>query len=263
MNLIRTSPLLIAIGMLAGCATRAPQPSPDPAAQAVDDIISKYAASATTSLRNLSEIEGTSKITVPPPAPAPAPVAAAPFIAHAAAPVTREGAPQPQVWVVPQYIPYPTAAAPAAAPAPVASPAPVAQQSAAQPASSSVRVASGEAAGRYVPSVRPAERITFGFGGMTGPSDFFSSLPPGLSTRITLMGITDDVEGLLDRIARQINWTRAPSTGIKVSPQPLTIEAVDKPAIEVIRDLGGATGRNAEIVVMPGLRTLTVNYPVH
>lgn len=255
---------------LAGCATPPPQ---EPARDAVGEIIAKYAESATNSLRALSEVEGGTRVvqlkpSVTTAALTPEQLAAIPqYIGAHAAPITREGAatPPPQVVIVPQYYPgpYPTpvqAAAPAAAaPAPVVpAPAPVV----AAPVQPSVTVATGLAAASVQPLVRSADRIVYGAGGVTGGGSVLSAIPPGLDRRITLADVTDDVEGIVERISKQVGWIRLPSTGIRVSQQPLTVNAVDRPAIEVIRDLSGAVGRSAEIVVTPGNRTLSVQFPV-
>lgn len=255
---------------LAGCATPPPQ---EPARDAVGEIIAKYAESATNSLRALSEVEGGTRVvqlnpSVTTAALTPEQLAAIPqYIGAHAAPITREGAatPPPQVVIVPQYYPgpYPApvqAAAPAAAaPAPVVpAPAPVV----AAPVQPSVTVATGLAAASVQPLVRSADRIVYGAGGVTGGGSVLSAIPPGLDRRITLADVTDDVEGIVERISKQVGWIRLPSTGIRVSQQPLTVNAVDRPAIEVIRDLSGAVGRSAEIVVTPGNRTLSVQFPV-
>lgn len=279
-----TAPLTAtALGVaLSGCATPPPQKAPE--ADPVGDIIAKYAESATRSLRTLSESEGGSKVVQLSPTVAmaggpQAQLAQIPqFLGANAAPITREGAttPPPQVVVIPQYYPSPYPVPAQAAPAQVvAPPAPPAAIPAAAPAAQpsappapppkpapSVVVATGPAAAMVQPLVRSADRIVYGAGGVTGAGDALTTIPPGLERRITLADVTDDVEGIVERIAKQIGWIRLPSIGIRVSQQPLTVNAVDRPAIEVIRDLGGAVGRNAEIVVTPGNRTLSVQFPV-
>lgn len=241
--------------MLAGCATTKPEPTVEPKKDPVGDIISKYAESATKSLRALSESEGGSRTvqlepTVSAPA-APTPVVVTPgTIPTYTAPVTREGAVQQQIIVVPQYVPMPVAAPTAPAPASAGS------------QTGTVAKATGAAASSVVPMVRSAERIVYGAGGVTGGGDVLTTIPSGLEKRITLADVTDDVEGILERISRQVGYIRLPSIGVRVSQQPLTVNAIDRPAIEVIRDLSGAVGRNAEIVVTPGNRTLAVQFPV-
>ena len=270
-----TSLAAIIAASLAGCATPPPQ---EPARDAVGEIIAKYAESATNSLRTLSEVEGGVRVVQLKSAVTAAPLtpeqlAAIPqYIGANVAPITREGAvtPAPQIVVLPQYYPapYPAPAPAQAAPAPVAAapvaaaaPAPAPAPSPA-PAQPSVTVATGPAAASVQPLVRSADRIVYGAGGVTGGGSALSMIPPGLERRITLADVTDDVEGIVERISKQVGWIRLPSTGIRVSQQPLTVNAVDRPAIEVIRDLSGAVGRSAEIVVTPGNRTLSVQFPV-
>lgn len=212
---------------LAGCATTE-QPAPTPATDKIGEIIAKYAKSASASLQALSENEGGTRTILRESKVTSQiePIAQARPIAAYGIPITKEGA----------------------APAPV-----------------SIKAAPATVAPAAVvtPMVRIADRVTYGAGSVTIGSSERSTIPAGLERPITLADITDDVEGLLERISRQVGWVRLPSTGIRISRQPLTVNAVNRPAIEVIRELSGALGRSAEIVVTPGNRTMSVQFPTH
>lgn len=182
--------------LLIGCATPVQVATPAPADR-VDDLIAKYAASATNSLRVLSESEGSSRAVT-------SSVALAP---GEGAVISNHGLPK----------------------------------------AVSGRVVQTSA----VPVIEKTPRTTGGL---------LSATPDGLSKLLTVRW-TGDIEELIDRICSEVGWTKERPVGLRVSPVIISVEALNVPAYEILRDMGAISGGAADIVVSAAKRSISVRYP--
>lgn len=187
--------LALGVSTLLGCTT--PQPiESQPKADRVDDLIAKYAASATSSLRTLSESEGRSK----------AVTASLALTQDEAVVVTNHGI--------------------------------------------------GKAStGKLLPTpVSVIEQTSRSTGAL------LSTTPDGLSKLLTVRW-TGDIEDLLARICSEVGWLKGSSSGLRVSPVIISIEAVNAPAYEILRDVGAISGGAADVVVSASAKTISLRYP--
>jgi hypothetical protein len=221
--------------MSAGCATTA---TPKVAEQdPVDAIIAQSALSATQALRDLSESSGNTRVVLTgKPAPAPAPAAAAvpaPVAAKESAVASRQ-------------------AEPASAEAPVSGAAPTRIQG-----YQSIAARSGSIA---VEVPTPTTFIASPSSGVVASGGLLSAPPAGLEKLVTVRW-TGELEQLLQRIAEETGWKLAQSTGTRVSPVIISVNADNRSAFDVLRDIGAIAGTSADIVIASNARTFTVRYP--
>ena len=85
----------------------------------------------------------------------------------------------------------------------------------------------------------------------------------GLDKVLTLTPYTGDVEDLVYVIASRMDWKVLSPVGIRVAPVQVTYAANNKHAITILRELGAAIGRSAEIMADMQNKTLQVHYPVN
>lgn len=218
---------LLVTAALAGCAT-APSPSVierDP----VDGLIAQNAAGATQALRELSEAAGNSRVvnTAPPSKSRPiaAPRAPAPVQPMAQAEVEEEVAP-----------------------------APVARPAAAPTIASRRGTIAVEIDAPVQTTVIPSSTGVVASGGLL-------SAPPAGLERLVTVRWTGELEQLLGRLAQETGWKIGPSTGLRVAPVIISINAENRSAFDVLRDIGAVAGTSADIMVTAPTRTIAVRYP--
>jgi len=109
------------------------------------------------------------------------------------------------------------------------------------------------------PSDAPAQQVT--------PASLRSEpipnalqVPAGLEKPLTLAW-TGDLESLIFIIGKETGWKVVEPTGLRVAPVVIAINAQNRPAFEVLRDVGAIAGTAADVVVSVNNRTLGVAYP--
>lgn len=85
-------------------------------------------------------------------------------------------------------------------------------------------------------------------------------VPAGLEKPLTLSW-TGDLESLIFIIGKETGWKVVEPTGLRVAPVVIAINAQNRPAFEVLRDVGAIAGTAADVVVSVNNRTLGVAYP--
>lgn len=85
-------------------------------------------------------------------------------------------------------------------------------------------------------------------------------VPEGLERPMTIAW-TGDLESLIFIVGKETGWKVNAPTGLRVAPVIIAINAKDKPAFEVLRDVGAIAGEAADVVVSVANKTLTVAYP--
>ena len=86
------------------------------------------------------------------------------------------------------------------------------------------------------------------------------AVPPGLEKPLTLAW-TGDLESLIFIIGKETGWKVVEPSGLRVSPVVIAINAQNKPAFEVLRDVGAIAGTAADVVISVNNQTLGVAYP--
>lgn len=86
------------------------------------------------------------------------------------------------------------------------------------------------------------------------------SVPAGLEKPLTLKW-TGDLESLLFIIGKETGWKVNEPTGLRISPVIIALNATNRPAYEVLRDIGAIAGSGADVVISIPNRTLAVAYP--
>lgn len=94
----------------------------------------------------------------------------------------------------------------------------------------------------------------------TAPIPDALAVPQGLEKPLTLAW-TGDLESLIFIIGKETGWKVIEPTGLRVSPVVIAINAQNKPAFEVLRDVGAIAGTAADVVISVNSRTLGVAYP--
>lgn len=217
----------------AGCSTTS---TPKVAEQdPIDAIIAQSARTATQALRDLSESTGNSRVVLAGAPALPAPVRAE----AAAAPASSSDSPR---------------SAEMPAPAVAATATPVRdrgyQSIAARAGSISVEA----------PTPTATTLIASPSSGVVASGGLLSAPPAGLEKLITVRW-TGELEQLLQRVAEETGWKLAQSTGTRVAPVIISINADNRSAFDVLRDIGAIAGTSADIVIATNARTFTVRYP--
>lgn len=86
------------------------------------------------------------------------------------------------------------------------------------------------------------------------------AVPAGLEKLLTIKW-TGDLESLLFIIGKETGWKVNEPTGLRISPVIIALNAVNRPAYEVLRDIGAIAGSGADVVISVPNRTLAVAYP--
>lgn len=237
--------LAMAAAGLAGCAAPVAPPAP-PARDVFAETMMKYAASVSDGLSKMGAVEGMKKVQdIKPLSTAPVMVAL-PLVSVVEAPsrtITRAATPGYL-----RSVPQPRYVTPAAL-----------TQPAAQNATMVTVVVNtnGPVPGSvYQPQPAAIPQI--------------SSIPEGLERRLsvpwstdaTATGYTESLESLVAQICREVGWTKGRSTGIPLSPIPVTVTTADQTAYELLTDIGNYIGRSAYLMVSPETRTISIRYPV-
>lgn len=217
----------LALAALAGCATQQQAAiERDP----VDTMIAKSAADATAALRDLAESAGNARVVT---SAGKGPAAAKSQAAAAAPAPAPAPAPRPQGQSIGARAGSLAVDTPGAAPAAVTQAAAVAVASTVISSPSSGVVASG---------------------------GLLSAPPAGLERLITVRW-TGELEELLRLVAKETGWTLSASTGLRVAPVIISLNAESRSAFDVVRDIGAIAGTSADIAVHAQARTFTVRYP--
>jgi hypothetical protein len=135
------------------------------------------------------------------------------------------------------------AAAARAEAAPVAPVAPVAQRREPEPAEATPRAA--------MPSSSTVAAVGANL----------SKPPAGLEILITTGVWTGDLEELVAQIAKESGWKVGLTTGLKVAPVRISVNATNRSAFELLQDIGAIANGAATIVVSEATRTISVRYP--
>lgn len=96
--------------------------------------------------------------------------------------------------------------------------------------------------------------------GVVASGGLLSAPPPGLERLITVRW-TGELEQVLSRIAAETGWSLAESKGLRVAPVIVSVNAENRSAFDLLRDIGAIAGAAAEIRVSSASRTFTVQYP--
>jgi hypothetical protein len=233
--MFRTLLSAVAIAALAGCATTEPKntiSSQDPR----DLMIAQSAATATAALRELSETTGNSRVVTTKAVTAPAPGDGAQdkqTASYVESPKPHPTPMQPTIASRSGAVAMETlSAAPQQAPVAVAAPA-----------------VSGDQGTVYLSS-----------SGVVASGGLLSVPPAGLEKLITVRW-TGELEQLLLQVSREVGWTVTTPTGFRVVPVIISIQAENRSAFDVLRDIGAIAGTSADIRVSTASRTISVNYP--
>lgn len=284
--------------LLSGCAT--PPPSvPVTEHDAFAETMSKYAASVSDSLSKMQDAEGSNRILMKEPAkkevtpislanltPTPEPFEEParyrgfPSTSSAAevparqvlAAIPQEATPTrgvilgdrrevPPPRYLPEEAPEPMLSAPVVRP--LTQPQPVAPAAVGTSQGTVVNVYVSSAAGTPIPGsvVQPV----IGAG-----SSIVSSIPPGLEVRLSTpwhhsgeaTGFTGSLENIVSRVCRETGWAKGSSIGLPIAPIRLSLNADNRPAYEVLDEIGNDVGRSATIRISVEKRTISIEYPV-
>jgi hypothetical protein len=184
-------------------------------------MIAKSAAEATAALRDLAESAGNARVVT---SAAKGPAAVKPQVT---------AAPRPQGQSIAARSGSLAVDTPSAAPAAVV-------QTAAVPVASTV--------------------IASPSSGVVASGGLLSAPPPGLERLITVRW-TGELEELMRLVAKETGWTLTAPTGLRVAPVIISINAENRSAFDVVRDIGAIAGTSADIAVNAQARTFTVRYP--
>lgn len=102
---------------------------------------------------------------------------------------------------------------------------------------------------------------TVSSGAVTSSTGGLLSKPPaGLEKYVTVRW-TGDVEQLVGKIAHQVGWAIEATSGLRVAPVIISINAENRTAFDVLRDIGAIAGTSADIYIMPTTKSISVRYP--
>jgi hypothetical protein len=244
-----TAVAVVVAGMVSGCAN-APQPV---AADPVDNIIATNAAQATKALRELSETTGNSRVVksadTGPRSDANPKVNVEPAQDARVVTSTESG---------PRSVAHPKGIAAPAQDARV-----VAQSPVIRPAIKSIAESASAVAVEVLPleakKTSPAIAVQPDVKAATG--GLLSGAPAGLDKKISIHWV-GELEQLLGKIADETGWKMADSVGLIVAPVLISVKADNRPAYEVLRDIGAITGTSAEIRISTASKTISVRYPI-
>lgn len=150
--------------------------------------------------------------------------------------------------------------APVAAPAPVqsAAPAAVIQQEPPRPPANTIASRRGSIAVEVDAPI--ATTVIPTSSGVVASGGLLSAPPAGLEKLITVRW-TGELEQLLGRVAQESGWKMGESTGLRVAPVIISINAENRSTFDVLRDIGAIAGTSADILVSAPSRTISVRYP--
>lgn len=210
-----------------------------PAADPMDALIVKSASEVTNALRELSEVTGNSRVIT---ATAPAPERQA----------TPEKAKRPTATTIAARASTLPVAADDGEAAEAPAPAPAAQRDQAIRAAAPAQAAPAEPAAARAP-LPSSSTVAVGAN--------LTKVPAGLEILISTGVWTGDIEELLTQIAKETGWKVGLSTGLKVAPVRISVNATNRSAFELLQDVGAIANGSATIVVSEASRTLSVRYP--
>jgi len=107
----------------------------------------------------------------------------------------------------------------------------------------------------------PTESVSANVDSSRSTGGLLSIPPAGLEKPITVHW-TGELEELIQKVAQEAGWKFAEPTGFRVAPVIISINAENRLAFEVLRDIGAMAGTSADINVSAVDRTITVRYPI-